>query len=204
MANTILAFDELDKTLGFFFEACKNDLNVFFKTTKVEPVHINSRTLNDLAVISAAEKYPSFVFGGYSHGDKACLATKNPWRPYISIDLNGTHFKNSFFYTFSCSSGEGFGKDVIDKGCLCFIGYKAPIFIWDTYIEPFVNCANYGLKLFFQGHSTTSVLDQMTEYYDKEIDEVYEKDYFVSSILKENRDKLIFHGQDITIKTITG
>ncbi len=113
--------------------------------------------------------------------------------------LNGVHFKNSFFYTFSCNSGKVLGKELIEKECLCFIGYSGKIDIWSTYIRPFVECANFGLIQFFNGYDTLSVINEMTEKYNQNIDKIYKIDLMIASLLLANRDALIMHGKNIRI-----
>jgi hypothetical protein len=199
MTNVVLAFDELDSSLGNFISACQRELDVFFNSRNIVPRRINSNILNDLAIsIAVAQSNPSFVFGAYSHGNAGNLL-KSAREPYVSIALNGGSFGNSFFYTFSCSSGKELGRDLIGRECLCFIGYKETIAIWSTYIKPFVECANYGLTQFFEGNATDTILSQMKEKYNEQIDAIYKNDYMIASILKENRDALIMHGKAITI-----
>ena len=88
---------------------------------------------------------------------------------------------------------------MIDNGCLCFIGYNKVISIWSTYVQPFVICANHGLKLFFNGINTSQILLEMKKQYNVEIDDIYPKDFIIASILRENRDSLVLHGDDINI-----
>ncbi len=201
MANTILAFDELDTLLGPFFLDCKKDLDTFFDSENIITDQIHSKILNDLTIKLTTDKYTHFVFGAYSHGDINNLL-KSAQTPFVSIALNGSSFENSFFYTFSCDSGKNLGKELIDQKCLCFIGYEKTIAIWTTYLVPFVECANYGLVQFFKGHDTYSVKDKMYEKYTEKIDEVYKTDFLIASILKDNRDALVIHGGLINIKDL--
>ncbi|WP_290874656.1 hypothetical protein, partial [Flavobacterium sp.] len=131
------------------------------------------------------------------HGRKNCLLNSNT--PYVSTTVNNTCFQRSFFYTFSCSSGDELGDNLVKNGCLCFIGYNRVISIWSTYLNPFVVCANHGLKLFYNGINTSQILTEMKNQYNMEIDSVYPKNYLISSILRENRDALILHGENIDI-----
>ncbi|MBA4134099.1 MAG: hypothetical protein C0525_05175 [Flavobacterium sp.] len=91
------------------------------------------------------------------------------------------------------------GDNLVKNGCLCFIGYNRVISIWSTYLNPFVVCANHGLKLFYNGINTSQILTEMKNQYNMEIDSVYPKNYLISSILRENRDALILHGENIDI-----
>lgn len=197
MANTILAFDELDKALGSFFQFCKENLDSFFDTTNINPTFLNSNKLDDLAIGLVTQDIPSFVFGAYSHGGNDCLL-KSASTPYVSR-TNSSNFNKSFFYTFSCSSGKELGADLIDKGCHCYIGYKDVVAIWNTYQGPFMECANYGLIQFFNGEESYSIINQMKNKYNEEIDNMYRQDFLIASILKDNRDALILYGNNINI-----
>ncbi|MDI1257111.1 MAG: hypothetical protein PSV16_13535 [Flavobacterium sp.] len=197
MADTIIVFDEADTKLGSFFQLCIDDLNVFFDSISIQPTYLNSAKLNDLSVQLVTEPLNTFVFGAYSHGGKNCLVKSNA--SYISTTVNNTSFQNSFFYTFSCSCGHELGSNLFDNGCLCFIGYNKIISIWSTYVQPFVVCANYGLKLFFNGVNTLQIETEMKEQYNTEIDAIYPADFIIASILRENRDALVRHGNDINI-----
>lgn len=197
MANTIIVVDQADQQLGDFFQLCINDLNIFFNGTHIQPIILNSGNLNDLSVKLTTQPLNTFVFSAYSHGRKNCLLNSNT--PYVSTTVNNTCFQRSFFYTFSCSSGDELGDNLVKNGCLCFIGYNRVISIWSTYLNPFVVCANHGLKLFYNGINTSQILTEMKNQYNMEIDSVYPKNYLISSILRENRDALILHGENIDI-----
>ena len=197
MANTILAFDELDSVLGSFFQSCKENLDLFFAQINIQPTFLNSNKLNDLAIEIVTKEVTSFVFGAYSHGSNDCLV-KSASIPYVS-STNSSNFKNSFFYTFSCSSGMILGDNLIANGCHCFIGYKDIVAIWSTFPKPFINCANYGLIQFFKGENSHTIINQMKEKYNDEIDEMYRYDFLIASILKENRDGLILLGNNISL-----
>lgn len=196
-----MAFDEQDASLGPFFAECERELDVFFTAHNMPVSKINSNRLNDIMVAASVAAFPSFVFGAYSHGDHENLL-KSSRDPYISIALNGNSFRNSFFYTFSCSTGRTLGQDLIVRNCHCFIGYKEPVAIWSTYIGPFVECANYGLIQFFNGSSTGNIVGEMKEKYNEHIDAIYKSDFMIAAILKENRDALVKHGNAITINDL--
>lgn len=197
MTNTVIAVDEADVNLGSFFQLCMDDLVAFFNNITIVPTILNSARLNDLSVQLTTQPLNAFVFGAYSHGNINCLLKANT--SYISTTVNNTCFGNSFFYTFSCSCGHELGDNLIQNGCLSFIGYKKVVSIWSTYVEPFVTCANHGLKLFYNGVSTFQIEAEMKAQYNIEIDAIYNTDFMIASILRENRDALIKHGNDINI-----
>lgn len=197
MTKTVMVFDELDDDLGPFFLYCKENLEVILNEKNITPNLLDSNKLNELSVQLVTTTLTNFIFGAYSHGGKNCLVRSN--NPYVSTTINIDCFKNSFFYTFSCSSGYELGSNLVENGCLCFIGYDNIVSIWSTYLRPFMECANYGLIQFFNGESTFSILSQMKEKYNIEIDSIYEDNFMIASILRENRDALVLHGNDINL-----
>lgn len=201
MASTILAIDDNDASLGAFFQSCLGYLETELANKGINPQILRGQGLNDLSVQLATDNHKKFVFGAYSHGNATCLVKSN--NPYISTAVNHTSFANSFFYTFSCSCGITLGGTLIDNGCLCFIGYNKVISIWSTYVDPFIKCANHGLLLFLDGVSTFLVIKNMRDKYNEEIDKIYTKDFLIASILRENRDALVIHGNDISLADIT-
>lgn len=200
MAKTVLVFDELDSGLGVFFQNCMDNLDVFFNSMNIERDVLRSGQLNDFSVQLKTNPLDKFVFAAYSHGGKNCLLNSNI--PYISTTVNNKCFNNAFFYTFSCSSGFELGGHLINNGCLCYIGYNRVVSIWSTYLQPFVECANFGLIQFFKGHDTISVFTKMDEKYNYEIDAIYSEDFMIASILRENRDALVIHGKNIDITNL--
>lgn len=197
MAKTVIVFDEVDKQLGTFFQLCIEDLNDFFNSLAIQPILLNSAKLNDSSIELTTKSLDAFIFGAYSHGGENCLV--NSTATYISTTVNNTCFNNCFFYTWSCSCGYELGGNLIENGCLSFIGYNKVIAIWNTYVLPFIICANHGLKLFFSGVNTFQIIIEMKNQYNNEIDSIYEKDFMIASILRENRDALVKHGNDINI-----
>ncbi|MGJ7033719.1 hypothetical protein [Niabella hirudinis] len=194
MINAILAIDEQDEVLGNFYTECLTDLENF-ENDKCSITLIKSNALNDLAVSLSIPKNGKFVFLAYSHGSDSELLAGGT-TPYISETLNITLFKNSFFYTCSCSTGKRLGQLLIDNQCISYIGYKEKFTIWDYNRTPFVECANYGYKLFIQGYNIESIVEQMKAKYDEHIDN-YSNDFFGAAYLLANRNTLLALG-DLT------
>lgn len=197
MANIILAFDEKDTSLGTFFRACKTQLNSFLNSVSIDYTEINSDRLNELAVSLLTENLGHFIFGAYSHGDENSLL-KSGTESYLSIAQNGKNFCDSLIYNFSCDAGNKLGKDLINCGCHCFIGYRKTIFIWTHHIDTFAICANHGLIEFLKGRDSESVLQLMIEKYNEHIDLMYKFDFEVAAELRANRDALVMHGKKIS------
>lgn len=198
MAAIIIAFDEKDTQLGGFFSICKKQLDFFMNSVSISYTEINSDRLNDLAVSLLTRDLDHFIFGAYSHGDATSLL-KSGKEKYLSIEQNGKNFCNSLIYNFSCDAGSKLGKEVIECGCHCFIGYKKTIYIWTHHMEVFATCANHGLIEFLNGKDSEFVLELMIQKYNEQIDLMYKIDFGVASELRANRDALIMHGKKVSL-----
>lgn len=199
MIDLIFAFDELDHDIGSFNQGCKEDYEEYFSESPYFLTFINSNQLNATNVQIKVTKLNSFIFVAYSHGEAHRLLTSSG--EYISTSINNLEFKNSFFYTVSCNTGNELGNELCKQGCLCYLGYKSQFNSWSGY-KQFSTCANVGLFKFVEGSSTASVMNLMKECYNNCIDGVYKEDYLVASLLRENRDGLIMIGEDLTIERL--
>jgi hypothetical protein len=203
MINTILVFDENDKDLGSFFELCRENLDEFFTEKEIPKEIIDRNSVFEIIIPLTIDKFKNgkFVFAAFTHGDKNNLLKSGTY-PYISTTDSLSIFKKSFFYTFACEAGEVLGKELVNQGCKCFIGYNKKTYIWNTFQIPFVNTATYGLKLFFDGENTKTIFSKMKDLYNEEIDKIYENDFVIASILMDNRDALVLHGENINISSM--
>lgn len=199
MVDIIIAFDEKDRRLGFFFEACKNQLALFLKSASLLYIEANSDKLNELSINSLTQNLSNFIFSAYSHGDEESLLKSGRYS-YLSIAQNGANFSNSFIYSFSCKTGKKLGREIINYGCHCFIGYRNTVFIWTHRTSIFVQCANHGLIEFLKGNDSQTAFNLMIEKYNEQIDLIYKFDFEVASDLRANRDALIMHGRAIGLK----
>lgn len=200
MINIVLAFDEEDEEIGSFNQGCKEDYEEFFSNSDYKNVtYITSQTLNSLNVQLKAEASLPFVFVAYSHGENHRLFSKEG--DYISSTVNIASFKDSFFYTVSCHTGNQLGKELVENGCKCYFGYKDLFISWSGYKE-FSECANIGFFKFIEGVSADEVFEQILNKYNESIDSLYINDFFQASLLRANRDGLIKLGENITIDAL--
>lgn len=199
MIDILLAFDEDDDDIGSFNQGCKEDYEAFFNGSTHNIDYINSNTLNSLNVQLRVEQLSSFIFVAYSHGDNHRLFSRNG--DYISTEVNIALFRNSFFYTVSCYTGNKLGNELINNGCKCYIGYKDLFNSWLGY-KDFSECANYGFFKFLEGISTDEVYSSMIEKYNSHIDNLYKENFMQAALLRENRDGLRKLGENIVINDL--
>lgn len=196
MADIFIAIDEQDTELGFFINGCKEDFVEYFNTKNHNVNYIHSRILNPAYLEHSLTRVEPFIFVAYSHGENHRLISSQG--EYISTTCNNTLFNNSFFYTVSCLTANELGENLISNNCKSYYGYKSLFNIYSGFNQ-FSHCANLGLILFLEGISTVEVLKQMKDNYNEKIDELYNNHFFQASLLRENRDGLIYLGEDITI-----
>jgi len=199
MIPFILAYDERDTDLGHFFEMCAFDVqnNLMSDEHRLE-VEITSQKLTEVYMDMKLSAYTEnhFVFLAYSHGNENNLLSPES---YLNVNSNLKPFKNTLFYTFSCSTGVNLGNKLIENGCIAFVGYKIEACIVTRNEDVFVECANFGLKIFIAGENVSSSLKQMKDRHTEWIDKTYNKYPLVASVLRKNRDGLVLHG-DKTLK----
>lgn len=198
MINTMLVYDNADTSLGDFFQLCSNRTKEFLsENDDILVEEIKSNILNDLTInlrSKQVNKKP-FIFISYSHGSETDLL-KSGVTPYISTTINCDSLINAFAYCFSCESGKELGKALCDKGTLCFIGYNkiVTVQLYFDYVDSFKECAVKGIESFVNGNTTGEVLVDMKNIYTNSIDELYLKDFPTASLLMDNRDALVIHG----------
>ncbi len=194
MINTILAIDEQDEVLGDFYTECLQDLENI-ENENITTTYIKSNALNEATISLRVPANGKVAFLAYSHGSETELLASGV-TPYISETINTKLFKESFFYTCSCSTGKKLGQSLIDNECSSYIGYKEKFEVWNYNRKPFVECANHGYRLFIQGENVESIIGKMKEKYDEHISN-YNNDFFGAAYLLANRNVLVALG-DLT------
>jgi len=197
MIKFIIAYDDNEKEdLSIFFKTCAQELIARLNLEIHEFIEWNhtNKYLNEIYIDIFLNNIPytPFVFLSYSHGSEDSLVGEN--LPYLSVRSNLDAFKNSLFYTFSCSSGKLLGQKLLEKGCTSFIGYKNDIFFAAPYLAEFVECSNSGIYSLLNGENVAVALRIMLDTHNKKIDELYQDNFFVASVIRDNRDSLIHYG----------
>lgn len=200
MIETIIASDEKDSEMGDFFHSCSENLNDYFHEKEIEVIFLKSGMLNEASIDFITKPLTKFIFAAYSHGGD-CELLQGGLYPYISGTININNFSNSFFYTCSCHTAKELGTKLIENGCLSFIGYNGKFTIWDFYREPFIECANWGIKLFYDGDKSEDIIIKMKDRYTMYIDN-YQNDIFGAAMLVSNRNALIHVGRNISINDL--
>jgi hypothetical protein len=196
MVSNIVAFDNEDTKLGEFFCLCANMVAKEIKNVGAglwEHFEMNSRSLNEVHLQMRAEQINhAYVFSSFTHGSSTALYCGN--MPFIQSSASVNLLANTFSYCFACYSGQTLGPYLVENGTLCFLGYTKAAAIVTTHQEVFANCAVDGLLAFYNGATTSECFQSKRLKYNSEIDDLYQKNYFVASVLMDNRDCLVLHG----------
>jgi hypothetical protein len=205
MINLIIAYDDKDLDLGTYFKDCKKQLLSILEEQndplKYKLNEISSDYCNNVYINSLMPQHMSnpFIFIAYSHGNEKALCCGNSC--YIEKNVNTHYFKNSLFYTTACSTGKELGEDLINKGCLAFIGYKteAIAFLEGSMKEISIKCDNAGITEYLSNDITIfEAFKKMKDCYTQQIDRVLNDNKLAlfAATLVEARDSLVFFGKN--------
>jgi uncharacterized protein YkvS len=203
MINIIIAYDEKNASHGAYFEDCKSQLLSIIEeqngSVNYNPNELPSNHCNNVFIDILMPKYKPnpFIFIAYSHGNEKALHCENT--PYVKKDVNTHLFANSLFYTTACSTGKELGEDLINKGCLAFIGYKNDTIAFTEGLKKEVskNCDNSGIIAFLADDITIfEAFKKMKNYYAQQIDRLNTvKDRLFAGHLVDAMESLVFLGR---------
>lgn len=201
MTDVIIATDDLDGTLGTYFQLCATDLyNAIVVSGGVNNYRVAQMTSVDLTasnIVTAVKgaNVDKFVFVVFSHGSSTALGKNCQGGIFIDIAMGVSHFAGSLFYTFACSSGRKLGPQLVADGCHSFWGYKNPAYVIRAFDNDFVDCANYGFKMLLVGNDAQTSYDMMRDRHTAVANHLVSiSEFFAASVVVENRDNLVLHG----------
>jgi hypothetical protein len=209
MINVFFAYDDNDSDLGDYFEESFNTISSQLSTNeKVKSSSIRGLDCTEANLNSAISSFDfeHFVFIGICHGTEDQLLTES--EAFIS-GANSHFFAKSLFYTSACSCLAVLGNQLVQDGCLSFVGYNGPVEVWEGYYDVFIDCENFGIVEFLNTNKTIgeTVAEMITRYNDT-IDELSlgnVEDIIVASLLVSNRDKLdILGDKNLTSQDLFG
>ena len=175
-----------------FFNKCAITINESLSASW-NCISIDSRSLNDIHLkIRTGQLQGSFVFVSFTHGSESSLVASGI--AFLQSPIERNYLVNSFSYCFACHSGKILGRELVDSGTHTFIGYSAQVDIVVGYLDVFADCAIEGLLSFNNGATIGESLISQKNKYTEQIDELYEEHFFAASVLMDNRDCLVLHG----------
>lgn len=195
--NLLITKDNNDDKLGNFFEKCARLASLSFKDI-AEIKILSSRELKNGVVFNmTVTEYhsSSFNFFAFTHGHEDGLLVED--ENYADFSENNRYWvAANFIYNFSCLSGCNFGKKIVENGAKCFVGHNKTIFIHTLpkYQEYFYKPFETFINNLSENKSVEECLQLAKEKYTEGIDALYTTDMFLASILLDNRDSLVLHG----------
>lgn len=192
MTDLIIAFDNEDSSLGVFFNRCA-EIVIESINHEWNCISIDSRSLNEIHLeIRTGQLKGDFVFASFTHGNQTALIASGV--PFIQSPIQRNYLSNSFCYCFACHSGRSLGLDLVENGTHGFIGYSDEVTFVVGYVDIFAACAVDGLLSFNDGATISESLSLKKQKHTEQIDDLYKDHFFAASVLMDNRDCLVLHG----------
>lgn len=202
MIRILLAFDNIDFDLGQYFDSCRTDLIAIIDAENIDNIKIqyselDSYKCNSAYVLDAHENLSDlpFIMVAYMHGNKKAISANGGH--FVIAGEDNNFYKNTFFYTNSCSSAKFLGPDLVKQGCYAFIGYsEATVAFKDDRSDVSLKCDNSGLLLFLtQDITAFEAYNGMKQYYTQQSDRLFSiGDILASGLLINAREALTFEG----------
>lgn len=195
MINTIVLFDDTDSDLGDYFKSCAENLTQSLQSHSTINVTVLSGKQCDRASIDImldTLNLDRFIFVAYSHGLEDALMAHG--KAYVQAKQNSVKFKGSLFYTNACLTAQILGQELINEGCLAFVGYSKEV---DVIVDEavFQKMDNFGITMFL--HKEECTIGEAVEAVKNELNRQIDANLmnpFLASILTETRGALKIYG----------
>lgn len=194
--NLILAYDHLDDKEGDNFLHCKNHILQNIDNQLVNCFEIDGNSCKPLEIQNTiiALNEANFIFVAYSHGNEDALVSTHG--TYLNVE-NAYFLSNSLFYSSACLVGVNLANRLIEQNCLAVVAYEDEFKLPynSEYDKFFIECENYGIIQFLTSDETLGEIhEKMIEFYNTNIDELYNHNAVAAQFLTDNRDNLIVLG----------
>jgi transcription elongation factor Elf1 len=207
MLNIIIAYDNLDTSLGDYFTACKDDMVGYLTEQIANGLSmriveiIDSRNCHSAYIDLRLKQYQeqALLFIAYSHGLPHSLQCSG--NAYIHHTDNVHLLFNSVLYTNACSTSKELGRTFHNQNGVS-IGFDEEVRAFKEesgMMETSINCDNCGLKYGINHPETTfgEIFRVMKNYYSNVIDKYLELEGPRSILATEfiaTRSALKIHG----------
>lgn len=201
MINFIITYDDINKSLGSYFQECHCDFHNFIIENHeimsiYEEMGSNKTSMEYINTMTSKYNSKPFIYIAYTHGNQNEFVCNGI--PYICA-RNTINFNNSFIYSTACYTGKKIAHNLLEDGCVTFVGYKdaSHVFINENYRRISINCDNYALKMFLLMDVTIEdAVNSMKRYITSKIDklEEFHEDPLYMASLVANREALVCLG----------
>jgi len=135
-----------------------------------------------------------YVIVFYDHGDEKGLLAQGG-HTYVIDKKNDYMLKGKIVYTMACLWGSDGGIDAWKKGAKVVWAYKDVFAFTNTEEELFMECANYGLILYYrEGKSWEEIYEEAVKKFDEAIEKA--KDGWTKIWLRHDRDALVCYTEN--------
>jgi len=198
MARLLIAYDSADRHLGDYFLSCRHDICAHAEACNDFLIDELDSEHDDFQLeqyISTYAEQP-FIFVAYAHGcSDAVLLSGTP----LVHNRNTYFFGKSLFYTCACDAGISLSENLRAHNCYAFIGFtdKSNLQPRATdYVNVFMSCENYGLKLFMGGGvSIVESFEKMRTMYSDQAISLLSTNPVAASLLLANGNALYLDAQ---------
>jgi hypothetical protein len=199
--DVLICCDEKDHSVGHFVELCAEKTLEIFDDCDIETLMTADLTSEKINEVTGKNGDRPFICSAYSHGSTSSLLNTSIDENYISTEVNHSSFCNVFFYTWACSSFGELAPCLVDNKCAVYIGHHDEIHIpapGDESMDIFVECAVYGLRLFYEDDlNALDAFNSMKDLYDEKFEELIEADDPVAAAyLQDHSISLDFIGNE--------
>lgn len=171
MNNPIyIACDNEDAELGRFFQSCFDTIREVAVANGLEYRPFLTAELTKDVINRYTSEAEEYVFSAFSHGNDNALLCLCRNENYVEARDNVKNFYSSVFYTFSCETANGIGKEFREAYVLGYFGYKKPALVVLAQEEMFVECATKGLVSYLEGKTLKQCAYDMMAAYDKNLE----------------------------------
>lgn len=201
-----IACDNLDNTLGAYFEECAEESEQYLKEyIQADPIIIKGVQLNQVNIDIRLENrgIECFIFAAYSHGVEDALKANS--LPYIKSGENTHLFSKGLIYSNACLAAQDLGFDLIDNGAFAYVGYNEEIpVLEDSAAKRICKIAdNYALILFLRGISIGEAVERAKNFLSQKILQSDEIKNQIKAELIEIRDAMeIVGNKELTISDL--
>lgn len=200
MIDVISFTDEKDERLGVYFQRSENNLSDYVES--LSNTCVLKRVSSDICTMFTVNQLMSSIndkciCAVYTHGNPVAFMANG--KPYINEE-NSKNFKDTFIYSTACLTAKSIGKELINDGCLAFVGFdnESQVLCDPDSANVIMNCDHACLFAFLNDDiSLKEAIKLAIAYYDAQIDKCSKNNNIIlQSILIANREALCVFGDE--------
>lgn len=193
MDKILIAFNNYPSdVLHDFSESCADEAKQICFDTGIKYSSVYPPDLREQNVINEMPNHKLCFFAGHGDADGIYNEIKEA---IVSIDTTNYNFKNKGFYSVACLCAQKLHPHLKSLDLLFFVGYNNTFNVRGE-LTPFINSALSGLKSFLNGDTLKVAKEKMIATYDDQISKLDKTDPMAAVLLMQNKEALVFDGND--------